>query len=127
MSPAALASEWFKRELNAGLIRELEERRVVVLPLLLENCEIPLFLRDKLYADFRKDFDSGLKQVLRSIAKITNYSRSRIENPKWHTDWAMDWGVDSRGLRVTLTFIEQAIDRPYTVQTIVTGLGSSYN
>lgn len=124
LSPASVASEWCKRELTAGLVRELEERRVVVLPLLLEDCDIPLFLRDKLYADFRQDFKSGFEAVIKAISKVANDARSRIEDPKWHTDWAMDWGIDSVGLRVTLTFVEQAIDRPYTVQTVVTAFGN---
>jgi hypothetical protein len=53
LSRKSVSSEWCKKELNAGLIRELEEKRVVVLPCVVEECNIPLFLRDKLYADFR--------------------------------------------------------------------------
>ena len=39
-----------------------------VLPILAENCDIPLFLKDKLYADFRSDYLSGLRAVLRTVA-----------------------------------------------------------
>lgn len=56
LSKASVASEWCKKELSAGLMRELDEKRVVVLPVLIEDCEIPVFLREKMYADFRKDF-----------------------------------------------------------------------
>jgi hypothetical protein len=52
LSKNSVKSEWCKKELNSALIRELEEKRVVVLPILIEDCEIPLFLREKLYADF---------------------------------------------------------------------------
>jgi hypothetical protein len=48
LSKASVKSEWCKKELSAGLVRELEEKRVVVLPVLKEDCEVPLFLRDKL-------------------------------------------------------------------------------
>ena len=58
LSKTSVASEWCKKELSSGLIRELEEKRVVVLPVLIEDCEIPMFLRDKLYADFRDNFDN---------------------------------------------------------------------
>ena len=54
LSKASVASEWCRKELNAGLMRELDEKRVVVLPLLVDDCEIPLFLREKMYADFSK-------------------------------------------------------------------------
>src|SRR6185437_5021087 len=40
LSSRSVQSEWVKREVNAALMRELAERRVVVLPLLLEDCEI---------------------------------------------------------------------------------------
>ena len=43
LSKASVASEWCKKELNAGLMRELDEKRVVILPLLLEGCDIPVF------------------------------------------------------------------------------------
>lgn len=82
LSKASVASEWCKKELNAGLIRELEEKRVVVLPLLLEDCEIPLFLRDKMYADFRTNFDRGLSQVLESISRVTSDTLGRDEEPE---------------------------------------------
>lgn len=61
LSKASTKSDWCKKELTAGLFRELDEKRVVVLPVLLEDCDMPMFLKDKLYADFRKDFDAGLK------------------------------------------------------------------
>ena len=59
LSKAAVASEWCRRELSAGLMRELEEKRVLVLPLLLEDCDIPMFLREKRYADFSQRLRSS--------------------------------------------------------------------
>src|ERR1051325_7328532 len=47
LSKASVQSTWCKEERKAGLLRQLEERRVVVLPLLLEDCDVPLFLREK--------------------------------------------------------------------------------
>ena len=53
---------------------------------------IPLFLRDKLYADFRTNFDAGLRAVLEAIARVTSESQVRVDEPGWHVDWAVDWG-----------------------------------
>ena len=78
LSKASVESEWFKKELDVGLIRELEERQVVVLPLLIEDCVIPPFLRDKLYADFRRNFDEGLRAVLEAVARVTSEVRGRF-------------------------------------------------
>ncbi|MHB1357534.1 MAG: toll/interleukin-1 receptor domain-containing protein [Anaerolineae bacterium] len=92
LSTASVSSEWCKKELTAGLMRELSEKRVIVLPVLVEDCEIPLFLRDKLYADLRVDFISGVKAILNAIASITNTNQSRILDNDKYVDWALEWG-----------------------------------
>jgi hypothetical protein len=98
LSKASVESEWCKKELNAGLIRELEEKRVVVLPVLKEDCNIPVFLRDKLYADFRTDFEEGFRDILAAIAKVTNPEQGRIRTNETVTDWGETWGLDDEGL-----------------------------
>jgi len=70
MSPSSVESEWVKRELGVALIREFDERRVGVTPIYLRECEIPPFLRDKIYADFRMDYRSGLENLLRRLGKV---------------------------------------------------------
>lgn len=125
LSKSSVRSEWTKKEINTGLLRELEEKRVVVLPVLLEDCEIPLFLRDKLYADFRSDFDVGLAAVKKAIDRVTNDTRSRVQVGDGTVDWGLDWGFSKEGLlRLTLTFIEAYTDRPNTVLTQVNILAS---
>lgn len=52
LSPNSVVSEWVKREVEIAINKEIMGKRVVVLPLLLKNCKIPVFLTDKLYADF---------------------------------------------------------------------------
>jgi len=117
LSKASVQSEWCKKELSTGLIRELDEKRVVVLPVVIEECDIPLFLRDKLYADFRTNFDAGLRAVLEAIAKVTSESQVRVDNPGWHVDWAVDWGEEDDHFFMHLTAVEQAVGNPYTVLT----------
>jgi hypothetical protein len=117
LSKASVASEWCRKELNAGLIRELEERRVVVLPVLMEDCEVPLFLRDKMYADFRSNYDEGVQQILESVARVTTDTQGRIENPTYDVDWAVDWfDIDDR-FHLRYTMIERATEQPFTVLT----------
>ena len=124
LSKSSVQSEWCKKELNSGLIRELEERRVVVLPVLSEDCEIPLFLREKLYADFRTDFDDGLNTILEAVAKVTNEWMNRIDTPDWHTDWSIDWGdIGGELLGIRLTLVEVSKSQPYTVLTVVEMIG----
>lgn len=125
LSKASVASEWCRKELTAGLVRELEEKRVVVMPILIGECSIPLFLREKKYADFRSSFDTGLADLLKAVARVTNDTRSRIEEPTWHTDWSVDWGMQGRSAVYTLTFVEQAIDKPYSCLAILRVKGNA--
>lgn len=64
LSRSSVNSSWVQKELNTGLMRELEEKRVFVLPIIIESCAIPFLLSDKIYADFRKDYSLGLNKLL---------------------------------------------------------------
>ncbi|QDS88708.1 TIR domain protein [Rosistilla ulvae] len=53
LSQASCKSAWVEKEVNIALTQEIVGRRVKVLPCLLDDCNIPTFLTDKRYADFR--------------------------------------------------------------------------
>src|SRR5579871_3211772 len=52
LSSNSVNSRWVQRELKMAMHKELQENRIVVLPLLLSKIDIPIFLADRLYADF---------------------------------------------------------------------------
>lgn len=68
LSPNSVLSPWVNKELNICMMREIKERNVVVLPILHKECEIPLFLLDKKIADFTKDYDRSIKELVLSIS-----------------------------------------------------------
>ncbi|GEM_PF-6547060 len=74
LSPDAMASEWVKKEFNAALVREIEERRVVVLPLMYKECQLPPFLEMKKYADFRNPgkYAENIQDLARRIKGESN-------------------------------------------------------
>ena len=117
LSKASINSEWCKKELSSGLLRELEEKRVVVLPTIIEECEIPLFLRGKMYADFRTDFDKGLRDTLEAVSRVTSEGLGRYEVPERTIDWAIDHGYIDDIFSMRITVVEQAQDQPYCVLT----------
>lgn len=125
LSKASVASDWCTNEINAGLLRELEEKQVLVMPVMLEDCGAPVFVRGKLYADFRKSFDDGLRTILEGIAKVTNQNQGRYKGPEYHTDWSIDWNDLSGLFSIRLTYVEQAQNQPYTVLTVIAVLSSS--
>lgn len=83
LSENSVNSEWVQRELQVAMQKELRERRVVVLPLLLEKVDIPPFLRDKKYADFTdpEEYEESLPLVLRNLG-IPEDQFPRVEEPE---------------------------------------------
>jgi hypothetical protein len=117
LSKASVESEWCKKELSAGLMRELDEKRVVVLPVLVEDCEIPIFLREKMYADLRSDFNKGLHEILDAIAKVTNADQGRIEQDEGVIDWSEDWGYNNNLFHLRFTIVNRPDSLPMTFLT----------
>ena len=117
LSKSSVESEWCKKELSAGLMRELDEKRVVVLPVLVEDCEIPVFLREKMYADLRNDFESGLHKVLDAIAKVTNSDQGRLEQDEGIVDWSEDWGYNEDLFHLRFTIVNSPNTLPMTFLT----------
>ena len=55
LSSNSISSSWVKKEVDIAMNQEIKGKRVKVLPLLIEDCELPWFLEGKLYADFRQE------------------------------------------------------------------------
>lgn len=117
LSNASVESEWCKKELTAGLLRELDEKKVVVVPVLLEDCKIPLFLRDKLYADFRTDFDAGMYSLLESVAQYSNSDQGRIDEATGYLDWAQDWGMHGDKYFINYVLVQSSDEQQMTFVT----------
>lgn len=123
LSNASVESAWCQKELSVGLTRELKEKRVVVLPLLIEDCDIPPFLSDKLYADFRSDYSKGFDAVLGGISAVTNPRQSRTDTEYSVIDWAFEWGESPEGnYVVAATIADMNKLMPVTVITRMTTL-----
>lgn len=69
LSHASISSPWVTRELDIASNREIEEGRVVVLPLLVEKVDLPGFLKGKFYGDFTDEasYEQMLGLLLRKL------------------------------------------------------------
>jgi hypothetical protein len=69
LSKASTQSDWAQPELNAAISRQLsEDRGAVVLPVLLEDVDIPALLRDVMYLDMRDgDVERGIRRLTDAI------------------------------------------------------------
>jgi TIR domain len=82
LSPRSAKSDWVKREVEIALTKEMNGRKVVVLPILYKQCDIPPFLQSKLYADFSlpSRFDTGLEVLL---ARLLELEDDHILRKQW--------------------------------------------
>jgi hypothetical protein len=82
LSPKSVTSEWVRREVEVAMTDEISGRRVKVLPLLIDDCDLPGFLQGKLFADFREDYSVALGQVLRRLGlPVVSGDRTEILEP----------------------------------------------
>ncbi|WP_259461679.1 toll/interleukin-1 receptor domain-containing protein [Enterobacter sp. R1(2018)] len=71
LSSNSVGSKWVEREWQTKYWSEIEKGKIVVLPLLLQECVIPELLRTKKYADFRFDFNKGLNDLLYALEHLS--------------------------------------------------------
>jgi hypothetical protein len=67
VSANSVESEWVKKELSSALVHEIERRKVTVLPIRIDDANMPNSIHDKLYADFRGSYEDGFRKLLDSI------------------------------------------------------------
>lgn len=88
LSKNSVKSNWVQKELNLAMSKEINEDRIVVLPIVIDNCELPDYLKDKLYGDFTNSeyFEESFKKILRAIGvtniNFTMETKSIVENIK---------------------------------------------
>lgn len=73
LSENSIRSKWVEREWHAKYWSEIEKNQTMVLPLLIEDCEVPELLKTKKYADFRSSYNDGLADVLHAIDRLLEH------------------------------------------------------
>ncbi len=79
LSAHSVASSWVEHEWQAKYWDEVKERRIRILPVLLNDCKIPYLLRGKKYADFRGDdkYVTGFAELSQRVHSIQDKSGLR--------------------------------------------------
>ncbi|GAA5021172.1 hypothetical protein GCM10011506_03260 [Marivirga lumbricoides] len=69
LSPFSVHSKWVQSEWQAQYFKQVKESKIIILPILISDCEIPKFLTDIKYADFRDDngYESNLSVLLETL------------------------------------------------------------
>jgi hypothetical protein len=68
LSPNSAGSDWLRSKVEFLLKQQVPGFTITVLPLVIKNCTVPLFLADKRFADFRNP--SGFTTMLRKVIKF---------------------------------------------------------
>lgn len=78
LSARSVQSNWCKEELRMAVARQIQNKGIRVLPAVMEDCDIPGFLQEKRYADFRPQpsrvghhdaFDAGLREIVDTVKR----------------------------------------------------------
>ncbi|WP_099469470.1 toll/interleukin-1 receptor domain-containing protein [Konateibacter massiliensis] len=90
ISKEAWESEWVRKEIEAAWNKQMEMKSNIILPIFYRDCDIPLMLRGIKYADFRKDYYYGLKDLLNvfgikntDILTEDNWRNFTRKNEEW--------------------------------------------
>ncbi len=67
LSRQSVVSNWVGRELNSVLMSHLGGQHVLVIPVMVGQCEIPRLLSDTLHVDLQDDFEKGFLKILDAI------------------------------------------------------------
>ena len=69
LTPNFVQGPWAQEEYRSALTKQIGEKRVVILPALKRDCDVPELIQSKAYADFRRDFQRGFRQLVRAITE----------------------------------------------------------
>ena len=76
LSPSSIASPWVQRELDVAMNQEIQGKKVKVLPIMYQDCDLPGFLLGKFYADFtvQANYSLAFKKLVESMGLVFNKS-----------------------------------------------------
>jgi hypothetical protein len=120
LSKNSINSTWVERELQIALQREFREKRVVVLPIMLDSVELPPFLSDKLYADFSTPdkFYSELGKLVSTLGAqqkpgprvYISYTHDSYDHKNWVADLLQRLLFDGVNATFDYSFMQPGTD-----------------
>lgn len=145
LSKASVASAWVREELNAALMTQVAKGGTFILPLLLEDCDIPPLLAHRKYADFRIDYSSALNELLSLWGKDADacaatrraavqpwpdiempdeefiYLHSTRFDKFFRMSCSLDWMVDH-----TIDYLRETLALPWNIELNAVGMQWSF-
>lgn len=79
LSKNSTNSKWVNFELSATRLKEISQEQNIILPALIEDCEIPFTLNNRLFSDFRHSFDEGYSKLIKALKTQTTQKYQEID------------------------------------------------
>jgi hypothetical protein len=107
ISANSITSPWVRKELSLAMTKEINGDNKVILPIVIDDCELPNALKDKLYADFRKHRSNKVfeEQSIRLLQSMGVGASSQTQHANGLTvDWT-DGGpvITGNGVQLSQT------------------------
>jgi hypothetical protein len=91
LSRFSVEKPWVREELNAGMVKRIEEERFRIIPVVIDDCEVPVALRSTLWQRIEdlQDYDQELDRLVAAIychsqkpplGPPPRYAQLRIDN-----------------------------------------------
>ena len=84
LSQNSVNSEWVTKEWETMLWDEINTQNVKIIPIKIEDCEIPKLLQTKKYINLSDDYNYGIRQLIDTIKnmkkKIMTSQRTLLHN-----------------------------------------------
>jgi len=98
LSKNSVSSNWVSEEWQSKYYSDIQNSRAVILPLLGEDCDIPMLLKPKKYADFRNQFSIGYSKLAKALESnssktIKLCTQSLIDGSNGASDYARILGL----------------------------------
>lgn len=77
MTPSSLASAWCRAEVDAALMALFGASRMIVVPVLLKDCEITPLLSARRHVDFRQTYESGFLLLCDALSEYLSADESK--------------------------------------------------
>src|ERR1700733_13633358 len=70
LSKNSVKSDWVNDELNGALAKEAKMGRKFLIPIKVEDCDVPLKIAGRIYADFGRGYFPGLEVLSTYLRKV---------------------------------------------------------
>jgi hypothetical protein len=81
LSKESVNSKWVQLELSTTLNNEISREQLYIIPIIIDDCDIPFELKNRFYADFRGQFEEPFNLLIQSL-KVANLPLKKLLKEK---------------------------------------------